>query len=331
VAILAAGAILAYAAVEGSRVLVYGDDAKHGCLTPAFIGMDYEAVNYDIALDARLPIENPLWVTDCTKRGHDTAGSTVVSRDGIRLAGWYIPSGDGDPPSAPTVVIAHGWGTDKSDTIRYAATMHDRYNLLIVDLRSRGRSSGEQMTPFGVREWRDLEAMLDWLVATKRPDRIAAFGDSGGAAAAFKLARTDPRIAALIVDSVHSRAANPIEQRIRIRGAELLGPLAPPTWLSAWFAEVGVWLRTRSWPGDAEPIDAIPDLGDRPLMIVYGTADETDLPGLNALVLYRAALAAGVPVEIHACSGATHGQVVNHCPTRYRTWVGSFLERAIGP
>ena len=55
-----------------------------------------------------------------------------------------------------------------------AATMHDQYNLVLIDLRHAGRSSGEQMT-FGVHESRDLRAMLDWLVRTKNPSSIAVF------------------------------------------------------------------------------------------------------------------------------------------------------------
>jgi pimeloyl-ACP methyl ester carboxylesterase len=331
---VAAVGLLIYIAAEASETLVYGDDAPHGCATPATMGWDwaYEAVNYDIALDAHLPVDNPHWLISCRNRGHGTAGDEVVSEDGIRVAGWYIPSGDGDPPTAPTVVVLHGWSTHASDTLRYADTMHDRYNLLLVELRSRGRSSGEQMTPFGVREYRDLEAMLDWLERTKAPSKIVAFGDSGGAATALKLARTDQRIEALIVDSVHARAANPIAQRLMPEVRKRLGALTPPDWLAVWLAEIGVWVRTAgAWPGDAEPIDSVVALGDRPLAIFYGTADTFDVPDRNAWVLFQAAQSAGVPVEIHACKDATHGQVVNTCSDEYRTWVTSFLERVIGP
>jgi len=320
---------LAYVASEGSGTLVYGDSVPHGCATPAEMGWAYEAINYDVALDARLPVDNPDWLTDCSNRGAGTAGTEVVSSDGVRLAGWYIQSGDKDPPTAPTVVIVHGWGVSKSDTLRYAATMHDQYNLVLIDTRASGRSSGDMLT-FGVRESLDLKAMLDWLVRTKHPSAIAVFGDSGGGAAAAKLARTDQRIQALILESTHARAENPIEQRAGREAIARLGLAAPPPSVTAWVIEVGVWVRSGAWLGDAAPIDAIPDLGSRPLAIIYGTADDEDLPDKNAMVLFSAAKAAGVPVEIHACPGATHGKVVDACPNEYRTWVESFLERAIG-
>lgn len=330
VAVIAMTGVLAYIASEGSGMLVYGDGVPHGCPTPAQVGWAYEAINYDVALDARLPLDNRDWLNDCPNHGAGTAGAEVVSSDGIRVAGWYIQSGDEDPPTSPTVVIVHGWGgVSKSDTLRYALTLHDQYNLVLVDTRAAGRSSGDMMT-FGVLESLDLEAMLDWLVREKNPSAIAVLGDSGGAAAAARLARTDMRINALILESVHARASNPIEQRVGRETAKALGPAAPPASVSAWAVQVGVWIRTRAWLGDAAPIDAVRDLGSRPLEIIYGTADELDLPDANAKALFAAAQAAGVPVEIHACPGATHGQVVNSCPDEYRKWVTSFLERAIG-
>ncbi len=47
-------------------------------------------------------------------------------------------------------------------------------------------------------------------------------------------------------------------------------------------------------------------------------------------MLYDAALAAGVPVEMHACEGAGHGKVINTCPDAYRDWVNAFMERVLG-
>jgi hypothetical protein len=217
------------------------------------------------------------------------------------------------------VIIVHGRGVGKSDTLRYAATMHDQYNPVLVDLRHAGRSSGEQST-VGVREADDLRAMLDWLVQVKQPARIAVFGDSGGAATAMKLARSDARISALVLESPHARFVYPLEQRV--------GQAAPPTYPSVWVVQLGFWLRTGVWPWEADPIDAIPDLGSRPLAIIYGTADDSDLPERNALALLEAARTAGVPVEIHACPGAGHGRVIDTCPTEYREWVASFLGRA---
>ena len=306
-----------------STTLMYGDEVKHGCPTPAELGWAYEAVNYDIALDERLPVDNPDWLNDCPNHGAGTAGTDVVSSDGVRLAGWYIPSGDGDAVSAPTVVIVHGWGVSKSDALRYAVPLHDAWNLLLIDTRAQGRSGGDWMS-FGVREVDDVRAMLDWLERTKHPSKVAVVGDSGGAAASAKLARTDPRIAGLVLESSHARLVNALEQKF---GAD---PRGQPVALTVPIGMAAFWARTGVWLGDADPLDAIADLGDRPLAISYGTKDATDIPALNAQVLYDAALAAGVPVEMHACEGATHGKVIDTCPDAYRAWVNAFMERVLG-
>lgn len=307
-----------------SDTLMHGDAVAHGCPTPADYGWAYEAVNYDITLDQHLPEDNPSYRTDCPNPGRGTAGDLVVASDGVRLAGWYIPARNGAPPTAPTVVVVHGWGVSKSDALRYAVPMHDRWNLLLVDTRHAGRSSGDWVS-FGVAEVRDVRAMLDWLVETKHPSSIATFGDSGGAAATMTLARSDQRIQALVIESPSARMAYGIESRAR--GV----PVATPAELTTPIAFAEVWLRTGGvWLGGADPIDAIDELRSRPLAISYGTADATDVPERNALALYQTARAAGVPVEIHACPGAQHGLVVNACPADYAQWLPDFLDRSIG-
>ena len=141
-----------------------------------------------------------------------------------------------------------------------------------------------------------------------------------------KLARTDQRISGLVLES--AQCASALQTRCSQQAAEQ--PLFQPVALTLPITMAAVWARTGAWLGDADPLDAIADLGDRPLAISYGTKDGKDLPELNAQVLYDAALAAGVPVEMHPCEGAEHGLVINTCPDAYRDWVNAFLERVLG-
>ena len=42
-----------------------------------------------------------------------------------RLAGWYVPSGSGSGPTGPTVILVHGWSSNKSTLLDRAALLHD--------------------------------------------------------------------------------------------------------------------------------------------------------------------------------------------------------------
>jgi pimeloyl-ACP methyl ester carboxylesterase len=290
------------------------------CETPAQRGWPYEAINYDIADDARLAAAHP-GMQDCTGDQGERAGTEVVTSDGIRIAGWYIPSAAGDGPCAPTIVLVHGWGANKSDMLRYADHLHDAFNLVLFDLRSSGRSTGSRAT-LGVHEQRDLHAILDWLERAKGPTAIGVLGDSGGAATAISQARTDRRIGALVLDSAHARAANPIGEGVRSAGH--------PKYPGVWATLLVTWLRAGVNLAGADPIRAIPHLGDRPVLLLHGTADDADLPRDNPEVLLAAARRAGVHARLEYCPGAAHGQVSVVCADRYAAWVVPFFRDALG-
>ena len=160
---------LGYVGYEGSRQLTDAPRDSTDCRTPAAFGWAYEAINYDIATDASMSPD-----IDFRECMPGPAGDELTSSDGTRLAGWYIPSASGTGPTGPTVVMVHGWGSNKSAMLDRAAVLHDAYNLVIVDLRNHGQSEATATTQ-GVREADDVRAVLDWLESSKGPDRIAVF------------------------------------------------------------------------------------------------------------------------------------------------------------
>jgi pimeloyl-ACP methyl ester carboxylesterase len=314
---VAGGGYVGYVGATGSQDAVH-PIRKPLCATPADFGWAYEAINYDIAGDAVLATERDK--DHCTRFG-PPAGADVVTADGIRVAGWYVPSADGDGPRVPTIVLVHGWATNKSDLLRYAATLHPEFNVVLFDQRNSGQSSGDTTT-VGAREWQELVAILDWLARTKGPVRVGVLGDSGGGAAALQAVRRGAAVDALVLDSVHSRFMNPLGRKL-----EQLGHPAIP---GSWAIYVAGWLRTGVNLADYEPVDAIPALGSRPTLFIHGTNDVDDVPAANVEVNYAAALAAGVPAELEWCVGGTHGQNPNACPADYPGWVTQFFARALG-
>ena len=102
-----------------------------------------------LASDAALPDEaDP---TACAAAGR-AAGDAPYRSGDVGLAGWYIPAGRRRGPTGPTVVLAHGWGSNKSAMLDRAAMLHDAYNLVLFDFRNHGQSEETATTTQGVRE-----------------------------------------------------------------------------------------------------------------------------------------------------------------------------------
>jgi pimeloyl-ACP methyl ester carboxylesterase len=276
---------------------------------------DYEAISYDKADDARLAADNP--DRQHCKPQDATTGSEVVTSDGIPIAGWYIPAANGVGPNGPTLIIAPGWKSNKSEMLKYAPPLHDRFNLLLVDLRNGGRS-GKTLTTFGYREALDVRAMVDWLERTKHPAWIGAMGNSMGAATVLNEAVGDQRIRAVILDSMHGSVTTTLGDGLE---AEQHLPGYPTAWamVAATSMRIGADLTT------IDPVRNVTRMGDRPVLLIHGTDDVLDRPEASAERVFAAAQTAGVPITLRYCVGGQHGRLVDKCPQEWEAWANDFL------
>jgi Hydrolases of the alpha/beta superfamily len=323
VAVLAIAGVgyVGYVGAEGSRQVVAGAE-RGDCRTPDVqFGWAYEAINYDIADDAQLQARNAN-LESCTYQG-SKAGDAVVTDDGIRIAGWYVPAGNGAGPSAPTIVLAHGFLASKSGILKYGEGLHETFNLVAFDFRNVGRSTGD-LTTGGVLEQKDLRAILDWLERTKHPAHIGVLANSFGAATALAEATGDPRVEALALDSMHTRTRFQLEARLQEAGH--------PPYPGTWAIIVGAWIRTGVDIGSIDAEDELPKLGPRPLLLTHGTADNEDLPA-RTQSFYDEAIAAGVPAELQWCEGSGHnapaGMPAEVCKDAFAGWVRDFFTRTL--
>lgn len=322
--VLAIGGIgyTGYVGYEGSRQLVESGSADRGCRTPDVqFGWAYEAINYDIADDALLKERNAN-PDNCTYTG-TKAGNAVVTDDGVHIGGWYIPAESGAGPTAPTVVLVHGFRASKTGILKYGVGLHHDFNLVAFDLRSVGRSTGTAVTS-GVLEQKDLRAIIDWLVQTKHPTHIGVLGNSLGAVTAMAEARGDQRVEGLVLDSMHTRTRYQVEARLGQGGH----PAIPGTW--AIF--VGTWIRTGVDLGSIDPEDEIASMTGRPILLIHGTADNEDLPA-RTTSFYQDALAGGVKAELEWCPNSGHnapaGMPVTVCANAFGGWVNAFFSRTL--
>jgi uncharacterized protein len=312
-------AYFGYVGYEGSRQLTDAPNDSTDCRTPATFGWTYEAINYPKRADRALRAEED--PKHCATQSA-AAGDELTSADGARLAGWYIPSGSESGPSGPTVVMVHGWGSNKSAMLDRAVVLHDPYNLVIVDLRNHGQSEATATTQ-GVREADDVRAVVDWLESAKAPDRVALFGVSMGAAAALNEVGDDERIDAVIIEATHATMANAAQARLEDAGY----PLSLP---GSWAILLGTLMRTGEDVSSADAVEAITRLDDRPVLLISGGRDDT-IGESDATDLLAAAEDATSSAELHVCERAGHANSLDRCPEAYPDWVLGFLERVLAP
>lgn len=310
-----------YVGYKSSRRLIEAP-ATGDCRTPDVqFGWTYEAINYDIANDAQLKARNAD-LTDCTYQGAE-AGDAVVTDDGVHIAGWYIPAGNGAGPTAATVVLVHGFTVNKSGILKYGEGLHEAFNLVAFDLRNTGRSTGDKSTG-GVLEQKDLRAIIDWLERTKHPTHIGVLGNSLGAVTALAEAVGDPRVEALALDSMHTRTRYQVEARVSHAGH--------PAYPGTWAIFVGARIRTGVDLGSVDAEDELSEIGHRPMLLTHGTADNEDLPS-RTQAFYDEAIAAGIPAELHWCEGSGHnataGMPVDVCRDAFGEWVRDFFTRTL--
>ncbi|HTP41202.1 MAG TPA: alpha/beta hydrolase [Nitrospiria bacterium] len=117
----------------------------------------------------------------------------VMTSDGVRINGWYVPAPPTADGSTVTLLWFHGNAGNLSDRVHQLRQLHDRLgvDIFMIDYREYGRSEGE-VSEAGT--YLDAEAAL--ASVRGRPGgstrRIVYYGQSLGSAVAVELARRSP-------------------------------------------------------------------------------------------------------------------------------------------
>jgi pimeloyl-ACP methyl ester carboxylesterase len=229
----------------------------------------------------------------------DALGGEVVrfrSRDGLRLAGRWLPAEAGAPEAHTgewtldpheAIVLLHGYsGSVAPDLVEYAPFLRRTASVLGLDFRGHGDSDPGPST-FGMLEVEDIAGALAWL-GERGVQRVALFGTSMGAMAAISavailgdgsLAAADaepdatraaidpprPRIVAVVADSTAPEAETAVANR-------LPGPFRRFLAARAFDAAAR---RLGADPRDTEPIRVIGLVEPVPLLLIHGEQDTT--------------------------------------------------------
>lgn len=283
----------------------------------------------------------------------DALGGEVVrlrSRDGLRLAGRWLPvdrgaavnAGDGTgadawrPDPHEAILLLHGWsGSIAPDLVEYGRFLRRTAGVLGLDFRGHGESEDAQTT-FGLREVEDVAGALAWL-GERGIARVAMFGTSMGGITALasivvlgdgSLPSADidpdalasdrsaprPRIVAVVADSIPPELTTAVANRMRV---PFKGFVAAQIFERA-ARQIGGDMRA------TEPIRIIALTDPVPLLLIHGDGDTT-IPHAAA---ERLRAAAGPNVETMVVPDAGHAAAHVTAPAVYESRVETFLRRA---
>lgn len=226
--------------------------------------------------------------------------------DGTRLHGWFAPA-RGTPRG--TILAVHGNAGNVESHWGFVSFLPDAgFNLLLFDYRGYGHSDAGRLRREHLRS--DTEAALDYLL--QRPEakdsQVGIYAQSLGATFGLAVAADRPEVRSIVIVSAFTTWR---EAAAAALGGGEPGPLSR-------FA-------SRLIPQGMDPIDLIPNLGDRPVLIIHGRRDE-----IIPVAQGEALAAAGNPgcITLRTPDNADHNSIDILDP-EFRTSIVEFLTWAL--
>ncbi|HEV8375532.1 MAG TPA: alpha/beta fold hydrolase [Candidatus Polarisedimenticolia bacterium] len=185
------------------------------------------------------------------------------STDGVTLSAWLV-HGDRD---APVIILCHDLGESKAVFLDAAIPLQQLgYNILMLDFRGHGNSSGNGST-LGTEERYDVMGAIDFL-RTRRDlsaERIGLWGIGMGAYAGLFAAAERKEVSALALDSLYPDVEGYLD-RLLFKG------LPPATsrvtgYASVFYAPYFQWKISRGTVSHT-----LPQLSDRNFLFVVATS-----------------------------------------------------------
>ena len=237
----------------------------------------------------------------------------IAAPDGIKLVGWLIPDA-GNRQDAPAIIILHGNGADKSDMLSFAKALHEKFTVLLMDLRYFGESRAKFST-LGFKERGDASRAIDFL-ESRGFTKIGVFGFSLGGAIAIMTASEDNRIRAVAAYASHTD--------LRSIGRDtysILGPLKYP------LVELMILWAKLFIDGNAlrdSPLESAQRI-NIPILLTHSREDE-QIPFSHAERL-KDELKNNPRAEFHFMERGLHGEVSSEFDNRVR----EFFEHTLLP
>nr|WP_239064532.1 alpha/beta hydrolase [Levilactobacillus sp. 244-2] len=235
----------------------------------------------------------------------------------LNLVADYVPAAK---TTKKTVVLVHGFGSDKEAMGGYVAMFHKLgYNTLIPDTRGQGQSQGKVIS-YGYYESKDYLKWVNQVIAKQgQQSQVVLFGVSMGGATTMMTSglKTPSQLKAYIEDCGYTDAQAEITYQAKQMYNIPYWPLVPMTSTVARL-KAGFHFR------DANALAAV-KRNHKPMLFIHGGAD-TFVPTRMVYQVYRAD--AG-PKELLVVPGAKHAAALSHAPALYTKTVKAYLAKYI--
>ncbi len=213
--------------------------------------------------------------------------------DGLNIQGWFIPamttekkedSADNQSSQnqaapvtttelAPLMIIAHGWGSNRSRVLRYIEPLWQAgYAILMYDARSHGHSDPiEAPSAYTFRD--DILAAMDYAIRIPEidPERIGVLGHSmGGLGTILSLPYGLP-VRAVITDSMPAQFESVLEAEFKRRGLPLfpMANIIP----RIWFYRSHISLKEYQQKNTVFSINEARKEADLPILMIHSRGD----------------------------------------------------------
>lgn len=212
------------------------------------------------------------------------------------LDGWWVPA---EAANAPTFLYLHGNDRNIANHLEHTQQLHTLgYNVLLVDYRGYGKSSGGK--PSEAKVYEDAEAAWQYLLKVRgvKPQQAFIYGHSLGGAIAIDLAAHHPEAAGLVTEGTFTS--------MQAMGEREYG-----------YLPVG-WLLNQRF----ESLQKIAGL-KIPVLLIHGTWDQKVPVGM-AKQLYAAA---AQPKALALIEGGEHSNSGAVGQVEYRAAVSAFVKQ----
>jgi dienelactone hydrolase len=242
--------------------------------------------------------------------GADYRSVRFTTSDGLKLAGWYVPSRNG-----AAVIVAPG----RSPSVQAHARMLSRhgYGVLVFDRRGEGQSQGDRNL-YGWSGDKDLLAAVRYL--RRQPDvhqgRIGGLGLSVGGEMLLQTAAETRGLKAVVSEGAGRRS---LREHLHIPG---LG--AVQKWLTPWVVQTGALMVMSNTAPPPDLAHVVSHISPRPVLLIRA------LHGLDDESLNRVYYAhAEQPAALWEVPQGGHTGALAALPQQYEARVVGFFDRAL--